>query len=256
MILVDYRSGSVELIPLLQMLKLDVEKATLPYGDFSFMGNGPGGLPIPVGIERKALRDWIDSFYSGRYPGHQLPGLLDPAQGYKVMYVILEGVWRMNQETGFIQVPGGGKKHWVDLNIGTQSTPKNMMWRELESMLVTFEMKGGTMFRKTNNKAETSKFLATLYHWWVGKDWDEHKSHLRFHTETADPQILVKPSLCRQVAATLPGVGWTKSANVAGHFKTVYAMVQASEKDWTQIDGIGKSMAKKLWHHLRGSNSG
>lgn len=252
MLLVDYRSGSVELIPLLEMLKLDVQKGTLAYGDFSFIGNGLGGQPIPIGVERKALRDWIDSFYSGRFPGHQLPGLLDPVHGYRVMYVILEGVWRMHQETGLIQIPGGGKKHWVDLNIGTQSTPKGMMWRELESMLITFEMKGGTMFRKTGNKAETAKFLATLYHWWVGKEWDDHKSHLRFHTSTVDPQVLVKPSLCRQVAATLPGVGWTKSAAVAGQFKTVCAMVQASEKDWCAIDGIGKTMAKKIMASLNG----
>ena len=257
MLFVDWRTGSGELIPLLDVLKLPTQKMTLPFADFAFVGNGLNGELIPVGIERKALKDWIDSFYSGRFSGHQLPGLLDPNQGYQVVYVIVEGIWRMHHETGLVQVPtkdyGKSKKvQWVDLNIGTDTHPKGMMWRELEAAFTTFELKGGVIFRRTRDRNETCKLVATLYHWWVGKEWAEHKSHLRFRTSEVDPQVLVKPSLARQVAALLPGIGWTKSAAAAGQFKTVYDMVQASEKDWQEVDGVGKSMAKKIWLAVRG----
>lgn len=229
---------------MLSMLKLPVQVTDLGFGDFAFLGQGEGGIPVPVGVERKALKDWIASFYTGRFAGHQLPGLL---KSYQVVYVVLEGVWRMDHSTGLVITPQG--KKWADLDIGGG---KGIMYTELEHQLVTFESKGGVLFRRTGNKMETCKFINALYHWWNDKAWEEHRSHLRFKTLDADKQLLVKPSLCRQVAATLPGVGWVKSGAVATKFKSVYSMVQATEKDWVTIEGIGKPMAQKIMAALKG----
>ena len=58
-LLIDDRIGSAELAKYLALLKLPIEMTRLGYGDFAFLGNGEGGVPVPVGIERKTLTDWI-----------------------------------------------------------------------------------------------------------------------------------------------------------------------------------------------------
>ena len=249
MLLVDKRIGSGELAKYMAMLKLPVDVTDLTFGDFAFLGNGEEGVPVPIGIERKALPDWVSSFYSGRF-AWQLHGML---LSYQVIYVVIEGLWKEDPNTGMVLVWGYNKvtkkKAWVELEVGG----KGLMARELEHQVMTIENKGGVIFKWTVSKMATGKEINRIYHWWTDKDFDEHRSHLRFKTLDADKALLVKPSLCRQVAATLPGVGWVKSGAVAGHFKTVYAMVQASEKDWIQIEGIGKPMAAKIMAVLRGA---
>jgi ERCC4-type nuclease len=248
MLWIDQRVGSVEMAKFLAMIKLPIEVTTLGYGDFAFLGNGEGGVPVSIGIERKALTDWVSSFYSGRFAGHQVPGLL---QCYQVVYVVIEGIWRVDVQTGLVMVPKGasGKKTlWEPLEAGGN---KGLLYRDMEETFLTFEHKAGILFRRTGNKPETCRFLNALYHWWTDKQWEEHRSHLRFKTLDVDKALLVKPSLCRQMAATLPGIGWVKSGEVASHFKTVYAMVQAGEQEWTTIPGIGKTMAQKIVGVLR-----
>lgn len=255
-LLVDPRIGSGELAKYLLMLQLPVEipEHNLPFGDFAFLGNGPEGRPIPIGIERKALKDFVNSYYSGRFAGHQLPGMLNPGAGFEVIYVILEGLWRVDIQSGLISVPSmkknqKGKFVWEDLEVAG----KGFMYRDLEQILFTLEMKAGVNFRRTGNKPETGRFISALYHWWVDKEWEEHRSHLRFKTTEADKALLVKPSLCRLIAAQLPGVGWVKSGAVATRFGSVSNMVKATEKEWMEIEGIGKTMAKKIMMALDGT---
>jgi ERCC4-type nuclease len=247
MILVDKRVGSAELAKYLACLKAPVEVTDLQFGDFAFLGKGPGGVPVPVGIERKALRDWISSFYTGRFFATQVPGMLGPGEGYEIRYVIIEGLWREDHNTGLVTVlgynPKTKKKGWVDLDIGGG---KGIMASELEAQFMTAEHKGGVIFKHCAGKMETGKMINRLWKWWVDVGYEGHRSHLRMKTLDPDKALLVKPSLCRQIAACLPGVGWVKSGAVASHFGSVYAMVQASEQEWQTIDGIGKTMAGKI----------
>jgi ERCC4-type nuclease len=248
MLLIDKRMGSGEMAKFMALLKLPVEVCDLSFGDFAFLGNGEGGLPVSVGVERKALSDWISSFRTGRFSGHQLPGLL---QCYQCLYVVIEGYWRIGHDAPhLIQVPKG--KHWKDLEVGG----KVVIYRELEAMLMTFELRGGVLFRFTKSKTETCKFISTLYHWWKDKEWEEHRSHLQFRTLQADKQLLMKPSLCREWAARLPGIGWERSKAVALHFKSARAMVQAPQKEWVQIEGIGEGIAKGVQKALDKGDKG
>ena len=248
MIQVDKRIGSAELAKYLVTLKVPVEVGDLTFGDFCFLGQGPEGLPIPVGIERKALADWVTSFYTGRFFGHQLKGML---LCYQVIYVVVEGLWREDHQTGRVLVYGWDKakkkKGWIDLEVGG----KVVMARELAHQVMTAENKGGVIFKWTGSKVETGKAIDRIYHWWCDKEFDAHRSHLVLKPALADKALLIKPSLCRQVAACLPGVGWVRSGAVALHFKTVHAMVQASEAEWQTVDGIGKTMAQRIVGALR-----
>ncbi len=247
-LLVDKRTGSGELAQYLTALKLPVEVTTLKFGDMAFLGSFVDEMPVPIGIERKALKDFVSSVISGRLAGHQLQGLLT---SYQETWVVIEGDWRIHDQTGHVQtlqwvpVPGKKpkKKQWVDVETHTDHA---LAYQELEAMFLTLELKGGMRIRRTKDKMETCRFIKGLYHWWTDKGWAQHRSHLRFHSQFADKALLVKPSLCRVVAATLPGVGFEKSGSVALHFGSIAAMVQAPESEWAQVPGIGKTLASRI----------
>lgn len=98
-------------------------------------------------------------------------------------------------------------------------------------------------------------WISTLYKWWTGKEYEEHRGHLaifdRMRDGLVDRAILVRPSLCRMVSAQLPGIGIQKSEMVAGHFGSVSNMVGADISEWEEIDGIGRTMAVKIYNALR-----
>jgi len=244
--------GSIELLPILQKLGAPAEKANLNFADFAFQGEGEGGVPIPIGVERKTLSDFVASILNGRLPGHQLPGML---KCYAEIWIVLEGDWRISQHTGHVQVvkwvpaKGNGKmiRKWVDIETGLAYA---LGYQELEGMMLTLELKGGVRVRRTRNQEETCRFLKALYHWFTDKAFAQHRSHLKFHSQFADQGLLVKPSLCRVVAAQLPGIGYEKSGKVAAHFGSVAAMVEADEKEWEQVDGVGKTLAKRIVEKL------
>jgi len=260
MLQIDQRIGSGELAKFLAMMKLPIEVTTLGFGDFAFLGRGEGEMPVPVGIERKAIADFVSSVWTGRFAGHQLLGLL---QCFQVIYVVLEGLWRVNIQTGLIEVwgvikigPKKGQQGWIDLEVGG----KTVLYRDLEQHLYTYEMKGGVYIRQTRNKPETCRFIGALYHWWTDKAWDEHKSHLKFRTVDADKAILIPMDpgnpkhLVRLMCKELKLVGWEKARAIAEVFPSMDAALCATVKEWQAIPGIGPTLAKRIWGVLHGVN--
>lgn len=253
-LLVDKRTGSGELVPYLQALGLPAVATHLHFADMAFLGNGldeEGEEALfPIGVERKALGDFVSSVLSGRLAGHQLTGLLN---SYRETWVVIEGDWRIDTKTGHVQVlkwepkPGNkkpSKKLWTDVETGTDHA---LAYREFEAMILTLELKGGVRIRHTRDKMATCRFLHALYHWWTDKTWLAHRSHLRFHSQFADKNLLVPPSYCRELAAVLPGIGFEKSGAVAQFFQDVpEAMAYASPAMWAAIPGIGKTMADRI----------
>ena len=62
---------------------------------------------------------------------------------------------------------------------------------------------------------------------------------------------MTNPSLLRRVAKELPGIGWERSLLVESHWKSIRDMVNATPEEWTQIDGIGKGISKRIDEVLR-----
>lgn len=243
MLSIDKRIGSGELAKYLAMLHIPVEVTDLTYGDMAFLGHGEGGMPIPVGIERKALSDFVSSMRSKRLQVVQLPGLLANYPGN--VWIVIEGLWAVDYKGDFLTVREG--KQWVPLEVGGQVVP----YSEFESMTLTLEMCGGVRVRHTTAKHMTGRFVKTLYHWWTNKDLDQHRSHLGFHDPVPDRALLVPPTLCREWAAKLPGVAWVKSGAVANYYGSAYNMALGTEKDWAKIDGVGKTMANRIVEKIR-----
>lgn len=243
MILVDRRTGSVDLAGYLSSLRIETKVVTLDYGDVAFCGSGPEGQ-ILVGIEVKKVKDALACMVDGRFAGHQLPGLRE--QYGRFAWLLVEGVYNADYKTGILMVPKGKKRQ--EAHIGA----RRFMYRDFDSWLTTMELRGGVHVKRSGSRAETARIIANLYGWFNHKDWEEHHSHLTLSTVSADAAALVHPSIVRRVAAELPGIGWRKSQEVARKFKTIEEMVLADEREWATIEGIGGVMAERIYKAIHG----
>jgi ERCC4-type nuclease len=229
-ILVDPRAGSVDYIPLLRGLGATVEAVTLDFGDVAFYGSGRS-----IGIELKRLNDMLNCIVTGRFSGHQLPGL---AAQYQEAWLIVEGYWRPGPLDGVLETRRG--REWVPVKLGART----WMYRDFDNYLTTVEVKGGVRVKRTAGPDETARAVYGLYAWW--QDFDGHHSHLALNRASRDTGLFVKQTFVRRVAAELPGVGFERSGMCAGAFSTVRKMMQASDKEWTRLPGIGAKLAKGI----------
>jgi len=241
----DDRAGSKDLAPHLRHRGLEIALTRLEYGDLSFDGSGPRG-PVLVGVEYKTIRDLLASMRSGRLPGHQLPGMV---RRYDYYYLIVEGIVRASDD-GLLEVPRGGS--WMALR--NSASGPGYLWREFDGYLNSLEMRGGIKIRRTASIRDTAAQVDSLARWWI-KPWDDHKSvgtSIFYQPpDTIGIASFAAPSLVRQVAALLPGIGWGKSAAVENKFKTVLDMVAADQRDWETIPGIGPTIGKRAVDSLR-----
>ena len=171
--------------------------------------------PVLVGVERKSLGDLLNSITSGRFSGHQLPGLLN---SYGVIYLLVEGIYRPGN-TGLLETRQG--KGWEPIDRG-----RRWMYADLECWLTTMEQKCGIRIRRSPGPVETAAILLSLHRWWTSKDYEDHRAHLTLH-RPPEVALLRKSSLVRTIAAELPGIGWTKSGLVEKKFQSVIDMVEA-----------------------------
>ena len=236
MIRIDRRIGSAHLQPLLQKMGVPVQVQTLEYGDVAFEGRGPEERPVPVGIEVKTLGDLLASLTTGRLMGHQMPGLL---AHYEHVYLVVQGFYKINRE-GAIETRMG--RDWHPLVLGGRV----FLWRDLSGLLTTLETRCGVHLRQTSGAHETALTVAGLYHWWTGKAYADHRSHLAFH-EIPDSQVsLGTPPLVVRLAKELPGIGYKRAHAIGAVFPTPQVMANASAAQWAQIEGIGSTLAHRL----------
>lgn len=239
MIQIDERQGSVELASLFPP-GIPTVIGRLEYGDYAFLGNGPEDEPVSIGVERKGIRDLLNSMVTGRLVGHQLIGLVN---NYHYVYIVVEGIWRFNPSDGMMEEHSNGG--WIPIQLGS----RRFMAREVLAFLHTLMVKTGVMVFYSGTRRETVQVVSMLHGWWSNKSWDEHTAHLglvKQHKSAEGAVELVKAPLIRRLAAELPGIGWQKSREVARHFGSVMEMVLASEREWRRIPGIGKILAEKI----------
>lgn len=219
-------------------------------------------MPVPIGVEVKSIRDVLNSLATGRFAGHQLPGMV---QSYDQAWLLIEGLWRANAKTGMLEYRRK-RGVWAELTAGS----RRFLYRDLLTWLFTAETKGGIRVAKVSDWGEATIWLCSLYQWWTGKGgWDGHKSHLAFHDGTrhgapykryraaqmvaslADKALLTRPTLCRMIAAQLPNVGWEKSRHIAAKFKTVEQLMAATPEELVELEGIGPKIAQGVYESLR-----
>jgi ERCC4-type nuclease len=233
-LIIDPRMGSKSLLAPLRADGAPAEFGPLEFGDAYFVGAGPGGAPVTVGVEYKKLLDLLACMTSGRYAGHQLVGM---REDYDVQWLLVEGIWRPRAD-GVVEIYGF--RGWEPLRIGGRC----YLQRDLDSYLLSLTQQGGTRIWKTSTPVESARWLHTLYRWWQ-RDWDEHASLQTF--DLSGPVAgLSEPPFTRRVAKELPGIGWKKSLVVTDAFDSVAAMVAADERTWRRVPGIGKTLAPRI----------
>lgn len=239
MITIDNRIGSKEFLPLFP--PGSAKLGSLQYGDFMFVGNGPEGIPVGVGVERKQVREIAGTILDGRLVGHQLPGLL---ASYHTSYLVVEGRWRCGH-SGLLEEKRG--KDWRTVEVGT----RRFMATDLIKFLTTLELMAGIKVRKTEDKKATVVEVLGIHSWWTGKRWEDHSSHLAIPSPHLETTSFIKASLLQDLAFRLPGIGWKRSLAVEAHFGSIRGMFNAEEKEWREIEGVGKEMARRIVEAIR-----
>lgn len=243
MIRIDYRTGSKELDPYIHSKH---EIATLDYGDIDFIGMGDDA-PAYVCIERKVIGDLISSMSSGRLSGHQLIGMLEH---YTHIYLLVEGIWRPNPQTGVLEKLRG--KKWTPVHHGS----RKYMARDVYNYINTLAVICGVIPVFTDTIQQSGYWIDCLYGWW-SKEWKDHKSHLKFHRQEANvPKknrsvILRKPTSFERIVSGISNIGWSTAVELKKYFGSVMELSLASEEQLTKVPGIGPKTAQKIIKELR-----
>lgn len=252
MITVDPRAGSSQFGPLLRRLGLQVTMMQMPYGDIAFDGMLSDGSPTSYGLELKSVGDVIACVQSGRFAGHQLPGLMN---SYDNVWLMIYGQWRARVPDGVLEELRDGRnggKYWTPAGGGQRL----WMHRDLEAWLLTMQIAGGIRVHRVRDVDEAAIWIRTIYHWSQRTD---HKSHQVIYSGKhlwQDRALMGKPPLARRVAAELPHIGVKRSAEVARRFHTVAEMVEAEVGDWMQVEGVGKKTAMDIVRVLHYNGNG
>ncbi len=229
-ILLDDRTGSGDLAEPLRRKGAEVEVTRLAFGDAAFVGNGPDGAIIPVGIEIKAIGDLLRVIVDGRFEGHQLPGMQD---AYVEKYLIVEGP--MKGQDGNLVVPKGRK--WGRPDFGRR------VWRsgDVGRWLTRQEILHGVRVRRTWSRDDTAQTVLDLHDWFT-KEYEEH-SEQRDYTQRVVGLLPI--NLAGRMAKQIDGIGWDKARAVGTHFGTPYNMVLATAAGWQTVAGIGRKLAER-----------
>lgn len=209
------------------------EATPLDAGDACFEGNGPDGT-IAVGVERKALHDMLSCIEDARYAGDQR---LKMKKQYTVNFLIVEGIWR-SHEDGRLMESKDGCTWWPSKPHG-----KTIMYSKLRRYLISMTYSGVVVIF-TRDLRHTATDICELWHYHQ-KAWSKHTS-LREVPKAAIPQLNHKPSLVRQWADCIDGIGTVKGEHAARIFRRPIKLATSDEMEWLKIPGMGVSTAQKI----------
>lgn len=243
-----------------------VRRVSLDFGDIMFGGVGDTGDPICISLERKRVRDLVNSIIDGRLL-YQCQKAI--SQGADKIIVIAEGEIKPDSDGklmtkhGFRAAKSSAKfasSHASYLPIARPSRNFGSSWYTIEpsitynhwdSYLSQLWRSCGVEVKRSLNVYETAAIIKSQWLLYQ-KPMSEHHS-LKSIYQQPNPNgasLLRTPSLVRRVSKELPNVGWERSLAVEQRFKTVAEMTAASVDDWREIDGIGKTVANRVYQSL------
>lgn len=241
MILVDSRIGSVELLPHIKRLGVPTEKASLPFGDIAFEGQGREGT-IAVGVERKTLHDMLNCIDDARYNGHQRLGM---AEYYQVNFLLIEGLWKPHDPHGTLMEGFKGGTSWAECRYRSS----RVMYAKLRRYLFSVSLSGVHVLY-TRDLVQTAFDICECWHYFQ-KPWRSHTSLLEMQKLNL-PTLNGKPSLVRKWAADIDGIGVKHSQDAEQLFRKPVALANSEETDWLRIPGIGVKSAQSIVRQIMG----
>lgn len=256
MILVDAAVGSKELEPLIRKQGIHCSVEHLPSADALFEGDGPEGW-MSVGVERKRIQDMLNCIDDGRFTGDQRVKM---RKQFRFSFVIIEGYWKPDPRSGVLlegHPKSDGSLYWSsDRPGGGKRVPYSKLRRYLYSMSLA-----GLVVCYSRDIAQTATDICELYHYFQ-KPWDKHTSMLEmakgYHLQqpwdslASLPTLNHRPSLVREWAARLPGVGVKLSLDAERVFRTPIRLATGDETDWVKLPGVGVDSAQKIVRAILG----
>lgn len=246
-ILIDDRAGSKELINYPPLNKVG-ELTRLDSGDVAISGNGPEG-PVLVGIEVKKLTELLQAMSTGRLQATQVVRM---KRDFDVCWLCFTGVYRAGPK-GVLQARLG--KSWVSYTVGgMRQGTSHIPWGYLEKFLMTLSA-AGVQHKHFYDTKTMALWIGAMAEWWE-KPWDKHESLKKFDNSGAAllPGLDTRTDLIARMVAQIDDLGYKRAVEVAQHFPGVEAMLNADEKDWQRVRGVGKTIAKsvaKTWEMIR-----
>ena len=246
MIQVDERVGSRELLSGIRNLGIEAELSGNLESDFQFIGNGPDNETILVGIERKTITDLIQSMRDNRLAGQQVGRMVAT---YDRRYLIVEGIWRLNRDNGYVECPAGAK--------GWRVVRGAVKYQELDRFLCSLGEFADMQIWRTNTEDETCRAIADRYIWWQ-KQYHEHRTAKTVYSNEVKRKgrrgliFKEKSSLLEKWLCQLNGIDG-RTVELAKWFESPLALAQADVTDWMTIKGlkIGRKTAEKIVAEIR-----
>ena len=202
----------------------------IPYGDALIKGLNDNGEVWVCG-ERKKPMDLIRCINDGRHI-RQVRDAYD--HDFNHYFLVVEGILKQ------------GSDGEVEYRTGTNWTRTGMPWARYQSYLNPLHYLMGVNVLYSTGVKGTAEIIRSIHAFFQTID---HTSLKQFYSPS--PSLMTNPSLLRRVAKELPGIGWERSLLVESHWKSIRDMVNATPEEWTQIDGIGKGISKRIDEVLR-----
>lgn len=245
MILVDYREkpgrhDQEQLVTLINRIGVKAEKSDLVYGDIAFEGRGPEGA-IAVGIERKRISDMLNCIDDARYNGHQRIGM---KKMYRVSFLLLEAVWKPHDPNGTLMESQNGGGFFE-----SKYRNNRVVYSKLRRYLFSVALAGIPVLY-TRDMFQTAYDICECYHYFQ-KPWHTHTSLLEMQKLNI-PTLNDKPSVTRQWAAALTGLGLKHSEDAERLFKTPIALATSEPMEWLSIPGIGMKTVDSIMREIEG----
>jgi len=222
------------------------------FTDAGFWGKGDDDTTMTIGAERKKIGDLVSCIYDGRLM-HQAQ--IAKENNIDVFCVIVEGEVRSNPEDGLLEIPV-----W---SINPRTMRRAEIWQPVKPIisysrfdqyLTELDYLAGIIVKRSKDVKETAVIIKSL---WLNFQTPPSKhGSLRqiYEQPNREGVLLVRPNLVRRIAKELPLIGWGRSKAVSERFRTVKDMVDATVKDWQEIEGIGKKTAEKVVRELGNSS--
>lgn len=283
-LLVDDRAGSRDLITLPPVSDL-AELCRLESGDAALVGNGPDG-PVLVGVELKSLADLLTSFDNGRLQATQIPAM---EVAYDVRWVLYYGRFRCGRDGKLEtlercrrgdqadvmlrtdQPKAGARKPvewepytWKPYRLGNKGDGRTVPFGFLKAAMIELAVLGFDADYVVDLE-EAAQWLGVLYRWW-SKPWHEHDLMRKFDKSGGKIRLpAVSPGSegsatgverarimkLAGVAKEFPGVGYDRAVAAAKRFGSIREMVNAGWKEWAEVPGIGKVIAKSVEEYVK-----
>jgi len=72
------------------------------------------------------------------------------------------------------------------------------------------------------------------------------------HDRSTAPHLDPSKQQIAKVAKELPAIGWERGVAAAHVFPSIRAMINATEREWQEVPGVGKVIAKSIVRTVNG----